>query len=499
MFPTPSPALKPNTYAFESSPLVKPTGFREYDARWLLDREINLMGVQALGMGLGTLIHQLGVRPEIVTGHDFRAYSAAVKMALVSGLLAAGCKVRDIGLALSPMAYFAQFELDVPCVAMVTASHNDNGWTGVKMGAARPLTFGPDEMGRLKDIVLGARFELKGGGEYCFIEDFPARYIADLTNRPKLKRRLKVVAACGNGTAGAFAPDVLEAVGCEVVRLDCDLDYTFPKYNPNPEDMKMLHAVRDEVRRTKADVGLAFDGDGDRCGVVDNEGEEIFADKVGVMLARDMAGLHPGATFVVDVKSTGLFMTDPELKKKGAKADYWKTGHSYMKRRVNEIGALAGFEKSGHFFFNKPLGRGYDDGLISALAVCDMLDRNPGRSMADLRNALPRTWQSPTMAPHCPDEIKYDVVADVVKHFESARDKGEKVAGQKIRDLVTVNGVRVTVEDGTWGLVRASSNKPELVVVVESPASDARMREMFKAVDAVLRTHEEVGEYNQTL
>jgi phosphomannomutase/phosphoglucomutase len=499
MFPTPSPALKPNTYAFESGPMVKPTGFREYDARWLLDREINLMGVQALGMGLGTLIHQLGVRPEIVTGHDFRAYSAAVKMALVSGLMAAGCKVRDIGLALSPMAYFAQFELDVPCVAMVTASHNDNGWTGVKMGADRPLTFGPDEIGRLKDIVLAARFDLKGGGDYRFVEDFPARYLADLARRPKLKRRLKVVAACGNGTAGAFAPKVLEAVGCEVVPLDCDLDYTFPKYNPNPEDMKMLHAVRDEVRRAKADVGLAFDGDGDRCGVVDNEGEEIFADKVGVMLARDMSALHPGATFVADVKSTGLFATDPVLIKNGAKTDYWKTGHSYMKRRVSEIGALAGFEKSGHFFFNKPLGRGYDDGLISALAVCDMLDRNPGRSMADLKNALPRTWQSPTMSPHCADETKYAVVEDVVKHFTAAREKGETVAGQSIRDLVTVNGVRVTAADGTWGLVRASSNKPELVVVVESPVSDARMREMFKALDAVLRTHKDVGEYNQTL
>jgi phosphomannomutase/phosphoglucomutase len=499
MFPTPSPALKPNTYAFESGPMVKPTGFREYDARWLLDREINLMGVQALGIGLGTLIHQLGVRPEIVTGHDFRAYSAAVKMALVCGLMAAGCKVRDIGLALSPMAYFAQFDLDVPCVAMVTASHNDNGWTGVKMGADRPLTFGPDEMSRLKEIVLGARFDLRGGGEYQFVENFPERYIADLTNRPKLKRRLKVVAACGNGTAGAFAPKVLEAIGCEVMPFDCELDYTFPKYNPNPEDMKMLHAVRDEVRRTGADVGLAFDGDGDRCGIVDNEGEEIFADKVGVMLARDMSSLHPGAAFVADVKSTGLFMTDPVLAKNGAKTDYWKTGHSYMKRRVNEIGALAGFEKSGHFFFNKPIGRGYDDGLISALAVCDMLDRNPGRSMADLKNALPKTWQSPTMAPHCADEVKYDVVDAVVKHFQAAHEKGEKVAGQPIRDLVTVNGVRVTVEDGTWGLVRASSNKPELVVVVESPVSEARMRDMFKAVDAVLRTHKEVGEYNQTL
>jgi phosphomannomutase/phosphoglucomutase len=499
MFPKPKSALTPNTYEYESSPLVKPTGFREYDARWLLEKEINLMGLQALGLGLGTLIHQIGVRPDIVTGHDFRSYSAAVKMALTSGLMAAGCRVHDIGLALSPMAYFAQFDLDIPAVAMVTASHNDNGWTGVKMGVNPPLTFGPDEMTRLKDIVLEARFDMKSGGSYTFVENFALRYIADLTKRPKLKRRLKVVVACGNGTAGAFAPQVLQAIGCEVVPLDCQLDYTFPKYNPNPEDLKMLHALADKVREVKADVGFGFDGDGDRCGIVDNTGEEIFADKVGVMLARDISALHPGAKFVVDVKSTGLFMTDPVLQKNKAKTEYWKTGHSYMKRRVNETGALVGFEKSGHFFFNKPLGRGYDDGLVAAIAICDMLDRNPEKSMADLKDALPKTWQSPTMSPHCDDEKKYGIVDAVVKHFEMAQKNGDKVAGQAIRDLVTVNGVRVTLEDGTWGLVRASSNKPELVVVVESPQSEARMREMFAALDAVLRTHPEVGAYNQMM
>src|SRR5437660_10715833 len=217
MFPKPKSVLVPNTYAFESEPMVKATGFREYDARWLLNKEINLMGVQALGMGLGALIAELGARQEIVTGHDFRGYSASIKYALVAGLLAAGCKVHDIGLAVTPMAYFAQFDLDVPCVAMVTASHNDNGWTGVKMGANRPLTFGPDEMTRLKDIVLGARFDLRGGGAYRFHENFPARYIADLTRREKLKRRLKVVCACGNGTAGAFAPHGLAARGCRGV------------------------------------------------------------------------------------------------------------------------------------------------------------------------------------------------------------------------------------------------------------------------------------------
>jgi phosphomannomutase/phosphoglucomutase len=499
MFPKPKQSLVPNTYAYESEPLVKATGFREYDARWLLGEEINLMGVQALGLGLGTLLHELGARPEIVTAHDYRSYSASVKLALVSGLMAAGCKVHDIGLAVTPMAYFAQFELDVPCVAMVTASHNDNGWTGVKMGANRPLTFGPDEMTALKDIVLNARFRPSGGGAYEFVEHFPVRYIADLTKRGKLKRRLKVVCACGNGTAGAFSPQVLQAIGCEVVPLDCTLDHSFPRYNPNTEDLKMLHALAEEVRRTKADVGLAFDGDGDRCGVVDDTGEEIFADKVGVMLARDFSAQHRGAVFVADVKSTGLFMTDPVLQKNGARADYWKTGHSYMKRRTHELGALAGFEKSGHFFFNPPIGRGYDDGLISALAICDMLDRNPGKSMADLKNALPKTWGSPTMSPHCADEIKYGVVDRVVEHFQAAQAAHQTVAGQPIRDLVTVNGVRITVEDGTWGLVRASSNKPELVVVVESPISEARMRDMFKAVDAVLRTHPQVGEYNQTI
>ena len=499
MFPKPKSDLKPNTYAYESSPLVKPTGFREYDARWLLEKEINLMGVQALGMGLGTLIREMGVKPEIVTGHDFRSYSASVKVALTCGLMAAGCKVYDIGLAITPMAYFAQFALDVPCVAMVTASHNDNGWTGVKMGANRPLTFGPDEMTRLKEIVLKADFKLTGGGSFEFVENFPERYIADVTNRPKLKRKLKVVAACGNGTAGAFAPRVLEAIGCEVVPLDCELDHTFPHYNPNTEDLKMLHAMGEAVLANKADVGLGFDGDGDRCGVVDNEGEEIFADKVGVMLARHLSALHKGATFVVDVKSTGLFHTDPVLIANGAKTDYWKTGHSYIKRRVNELNALAGFEKSGHFFFNRPIGRGYDDGMIYALAVCDMLDRQPDKSMADLRRALPMTWGSPTMSPHCDDEKKYGVADAVTKHFEDAKKKGDKVAGQPIREVNTVNGVRVTVEDGTWGLVRASSNKPELVVVVESPVSEQRMRDMFAAIDGVLRTHPEVGEYNQKI
>ncbi len=499
MFPKPLPELFPNTAEYESFPMVKPTGFREYDARWFFGKELNLMGVQAVGMGLGTLIRRMGVKPEIVTGHDFRGYSSSIKMALITGLMAAGCKVHDIGLAMSPMAYFAQFALDVPCVAMVTASHNDNGWTGVKMGSQRPVTFGPDEMGQLRDIVLAADFDLPGGGSYHFVPDFAARYIHDLTDRPKVKRKLRVIAACGNGTAGAFAPQILKAIGCEVIPMDAELDHSFPRYNPNPEDMKMLHAMADAVKEHGADVALGFDGDGDRCGVVDNHGEEIFADKIGVMLARDLGRLNPGAQFVVDVKSTGLFSTDPELIRLGVKTDYWKTGHSYIKRRVRDLNALAGFEKSGHFFFNAPVGRGYDDGVVTAIAVIDMLDRNPTKSMAELYAEIPKTWGTPTMAAKCADEIKYQVCDKVVARFQAMHAKGEKVAGQAIRELITVNGIRVVAEDGTWGLVRASSNKPELVVVIESPVSETRMREMFKVMDDVLRENPEVGAYNQTI
>ncbi|MEO0327882.1 MAG: phosphomannomutase/phosphoglucomutase [Pseudomonadota bacterium] len=506
MFPKPTHAVLPNTHEFEITPLVKPTGFREYDARWWFGHpasdkppELNLMGVQALGMGLGTLIQELGAGPDIVTGHDFRGYSMAIKNSLTAGLLAAGARVKDIGLALSPVSYFAQFELDVPSVAMVTASHNDNGWSGVKMGCQRPLTFGPDEMDRLREIVLNGEWKLKGGGSYEFVENFAERYISAHSDRKPFSRKIRAVAACGNGTAGAFAPKILERCGVEVIPMDVELDYTFPNYNPNPEDMAMLHKMRDKVMETGADVALGFDGDGDRCGVVDNEGEEIFADKVGVMLARDISAVHPGSQFVVDVKSTGLFLTDPTLQEQGAKTDYWKTGHSYIKRRVNELNAIAGFEKSGHFFFNAPIGKGYDDGVVTALAVCDMLERNPDKTMADLRRDLPTTYGSPSMSPFCSDETKYDVVDRVVKRFEDMQSNNDAVGGQKIRDLITVNGVRVVAEDGTWGLVRASSNEPKLVVVVESPVSDERKVEMFNAVDAILRENKEVGEYNQTL
>ncbi|MDE0590510.1 phosphomannomutase/phosphoglucomutase [Halocynthiibacter sp. C4] len=495
----PLSTVTPNTWEFLRDPMITPTGFREYDARWKYPDEINLPGITALGLGLGTQMRKRGIEPVIAVANDYRDYSLSIKNALIVGLMQAGIQVKDIGPALSPMAYFAQFHLDVPAVAMVTASHNPNGWTGVKMGFERPLTHGPDEMSELREIVLNGEGVAAEGGSYEFIDGVMDAYIDDLVGDFKMSRKLRVVCATGNGTASAFAPKVFERMGVEVVESHNRLDYTFPHYNPNPEAMEMLHDMADTVRETSADFALGFDGDGDRCGVVDDEGEEIFADKVGVIMARDLSKLYPNSTFVADVKSTGLFASDPELIKNGVTADYWKTGHSYMKRRVKEIGALAGFEKSGHYFLAEPVGRGYDCGMRVAVEICKLMDRNPDKKMSDLRKALPQTWSTPTMSPYCADTEKYEVLDRIVEKLVAKEAAGEKIAGHGIKQVVTVNGARVILENGAWGLVRASSNTPNLVVVCESPESDAELRQIFKEIDEVIRTEPSVGDYDQTI
>ena len=494
----PTTNVTPNTWEFLRDPMIAATGFREYDARWQYPEQINLPGMTALGLGLGTQMIAQGIDPVIVVANDYRDYSLTIKNALMLGLMQAGISVKDIGPALSPMAYFAQFHLDVPAVAMVTASHNPNGWTGVKMGFERPLTHGPDEMSELRDIVLEGRGISRPGGAYTFVDGVKEAYLDDLVGDFKMSRQLKVVCATGNGTASAFAPELFERIGVEVVACHTELDYNFPHYNPNPEALEMLHDMSASVLATGADFALGFDGDGDRCGVVDDEGKEIFADKVGVIIARELCQIYPNATLVADVKSTGLFASDPVLRANGVTADYWKTGHSHMKRRVKEINALAGFEKSGHFFLADPIGRGYDCGLRVAVEICKLMDRNPDKSMSDLRRDLPVTYATPTMSPYAADTEKYKILARIVSKFETLAAQGGSLGGQKIKTVVTVNGARVVLENGGWGLVRASSNTPNLVVVCESPASDAELRSIFADIDAVIRTEPGVGAYDQT-
>ena len=354
---------------------IDQNGFREYDARWLFEKDVDLEGITNLGKGLGTQIinHTKKSNPRVIVGQDYRSYSEKIKKALTEGLISTGCNVEDVGLALSPMVYFAQFNLNSDAIAMITASHNENGWTGVKMGIKKGLTHAPEEMSELKDITLNKKFKT-GKGNLKNIDNFKKIYIEDLINKNKINKKIKAVVACGNGTAGVFAPEILRGIGCEVIELDCELDWSFPKYNPNPEDLEMLHAIAKAVKDNNADIGFGFDGDGDRCGVIDEKGNEIFSDKIGLLIARNLAPKHKKSKFIVDVKSTGLYSKDKVLKDNQCKTIYWKTGHSHIKRKVNIEKALAGFEKSGHFFFNQPLGYGYDDGINSAIQICHLLN-----------------------------------------------------------------------------------------------------------------------------
>ena len=478
---------------------IDPYGFREYDARWLYEKDINREGITNLGKGLGTQIkkHTQKESPRVIVGHDYRSYSEEIKSALKKGLISTGCHIEDIGLSLSPMVYFAQFNLDADAVAMVTASHNENGWTGVKMGIKKGLTHAPEEMKELKDITLNEKF-LTGNGNEKPIENFQQIYKDDLINKNKINKKIKAVVACGNGTAGIFAPDILRGIGCEVIELDCNLDWTFPKYNPNPEDLEMLHTIAKAVKDNDADIGFGFDGDGDRVGVIDNKGNEIFSDKIGLLIARNLSSQHKNSTFIVDVKSTGLYAKDNVLLENNCETIYWKTGHSHIKRKVNTEKALAGFEKSGHFFFNQPLGYGYDDGINSAIHVCHLLDKQ-NKKMSEIINELPNTYQTPTMAPYCKDEEKYQVVDDLVKQVKEIRNNKTKIDEQEITEVLTVNGVRFSFEDGSWGLIRASSNKPSLVIVTESPTSDNRKKKIFDFIDDLLQKTGKIGEYDQKI
>ncbi len=436
--------------------------------------------------------------PKVVVAHDYRSYSEAVKSALIVGLLSTGAHVLDVGLATTPMSYFARFVMGADAVAMVTASHNGNPWTGVKLGEKHPLTYGPDEMARLREVTF-QRAYASGAGRYEALDSFYDQYVSHISARISLTRRPLVVVAAGNGTAGAFAPNALRAIGCDVIERHCSLDWDFPNYNPDPEDMKAMSDLADVVRGERADVGFFFDGDGDRLGVVDDQGEILLSDKLGVLLARSIARRRPGSHFIVDVKSTALFAVDDVLARHRATVEYWKTGHSHIKSRLFSQNAVAAFEKSGHFFFADDLGLGYDDAILSAGYVAEMITASEA-SLSNLRGTLSQTWQSSTRAVACPDEQKYLAADAVCRYYESLWKTGERVCGHQILELNRVNGVRVILDDGSWGLVRASSNKPSLVVVAESPANPETVTSISAHLDDAIRsTGYEIGTYDQEL
>ena len=454
-------------------------------------------GFYVLGRAYGSYIQtQYGER-RVVVGHDFRYYSQECCRSLILGLLSSGADVLDVGLATTPLVYFAQYCYEAKAAAMITASHNENGWTGLKLAKGLSSTFEPGDISGFKNVVMGREF-LSGNGHYEIAEGVFDRYCEDILSHGRLSEPLRVVIAAGNGTAGRFAPSLIEALGCEVIPLDCTADWNFPNHNPNPEDVAFLHGISHKTVETQAALGIGIDGDGDRIGVVDGRGREIYSDKLGLLLARWLCRKEGGRPVVIDVKSTGLYYADPVLKAAHAKVITWKTGHSYIKAKVAETDALAGFEKSGHWFFNRPFGRGYDDALLSAALLLRFLSQS-GQPLAELVDALPVTFQSPTLGAFCPDDVKYQVVDEVTRQYQEDYRRGERIAGHAIKELIEVNGIRFVLDDESWGLVRASSNKPSLVVVGEARSSAAELREIVEHIQRRLAATGKVGEYDQQL
>jgi phosphomannomutase/phosphoglucomutase len=453
-----------NSFDYFEKTLITDNGFREYDVRWLLAKEVNPNGFVVLGKAYGTYAREILKQDSVVVAHDFRSYSQNLCHSFLVGLLSTGVHVRD---------------------------------TGLKLAQGLSSTLGPEGVQQFKEVVKSGRYSI-GAGTYESFDGMFDFYLKDILKAGKIRRPLKVVIAAGNGTAGRFAPEAVRQLGCELVELDCTPDWDFKKHNPNPEDLSFLESISKAAIENKADVAIGIDGDGDRVGVVDDLGRPIYSDKLGLLIARWMAPQEPGRGVVIDVKSTGLFNDDPVLRETHTEVHLCKTGHSYMKAKVSETNAIAGFEKSGHWFFNPPFGRGYDDALQSSVHLLRYL-ADSDRPFSQLIDELPQTWQSPTLGVECADDIKYKVVDDVTAQYEQDQKNGVKIGGHGITEVITVNGVRFILDDGSWGLVRASSNKPSLVVVAEARGSELELYDIVDHIRARLAQTGKVGEYDQEM
>lgn len=442
--------------------------FREYDIRGQVNaNEINEESMELLGKAFGTFLLRQHI-PQTVVGHDFRSYSPQFHKAFIIGVLFTGCNVIDVGMCLTPMLYFAQHFFKSKGGAMVTASHNPNGWSGVKLSNNYSYTIIGDEVQEIHTLILADDF-CKGKGNYEQ-RSITEPYKEMIKRKITLKKQLKVVVECGNGTAGAFAPEIFRAIGCDVTEIFCNLDATFPHHNPDPEKKIAKEVVAAKVKEVGADIGIAIDGDGDRLGVVDEQGNNIWSDRVAILLARQALEKQPGGKVIFDVKCTKALEED--IKAHGGIPIMWKTGHSYIKKKCNDENAVFGGERSGHFFIRDDY-YGYDDAVFSAATLIAYLSQQ-GKPFSQIIAETPYYAMSPTMHVHCPDDKKYAVAAKLTQEFK------------KKYSVVEVNGARVLFPDGGWGLVRASSNEPKLVLVFEGKTQEdvAAYKHIFRNVFA---------------
>jgi phosphomannomutase/phosphoglucomutase len=440
-------------------PQIERTMFREYDIRGRVNqKELNGDTGELIGKAYGTFLRRRSIENSVV-GYDSRLGSEEVKDGFVTGLLSTGCNVTEIGLCLTPMMYWSQYHLDIKGGAMVTGSHNPKGWTGLKLACGFSYTLIGDEIREILDSIEGGDFAV-GNGERT-TRSIVDEWVSDLAGRVSIRRKLRVVVDAGNGTAGAFGPGVLRRAGIDVVEQFCELDPEFPNHEPDPAQREAVEALGERVRKERADIGFGFDGDGDRLGVVDENGAVIWPDRYMILLARQVLAKEPGGKVIFDVKSSQALEED--IAAHGGKPIMWKTGHSYIKAKLHEEKALLAGEMSGHIFFVENF-YGFDDGIYAALRFAEYVSQQE-KTVSQIIEETPYYVSTPTIDVDCPDDKKYQVVEKLTEEFKRDFDK-----------VVDINGARVVFEDG-WGLVRASSNLPILVLRFEAKTA-ARLEEL---------------------
>ncbi|MFN5802056.1 MAG: phosphomannomutase/phosphoglucomutase, partial [Burkholderiales bacterium] len=430
--------------------------FKAYDIRGVVDKTLTLDAVRQIGQAIATLARERGDRQAVV-GRDGRLSGPGLLAALAQGLQAGGLDVIDLGEVATPMVYFAAHELQTGTGVMVTGSHNPPEYNGLKMVVGNEAIYGATIQALRQRIESGALAQ--GTGSYRQ-ENIAERYLQRIVGDIQLARPMKLAIDCGNGVPGAYAPALFRALGCEVTELFCEVDGRFPNHHPDPAQLENLQDLMRCLRETDNELGFAFDGDGDRLGVVTKDGQVIFPDRQMMLFARDVLSRQPGAEIIYDVKCSRLLGDD--IRRAGGRALMWKTGHSLVKAKLKETGAPLAGEMSGHIFF-KERWYGFDDGLYAGARLLEIVSRAPDANA--VLNALPNSAATPELHLHCAEGENHALIERLQR----------EVAFPQAREVVTIDGVRAEYADG-FGLARASNTTPVVVLRFEADHAQALAR-----------------------
>ncbi|MFZ5862228.1 MAG: phosphomannomutase/phosphoglucomutase [Nitrospirota bacterium] len=453
--------------------------YREYDIRGVVGRDLTFDVVERIGVAYGTTVRRSG-GSKVAIGRDVRDHSMPIRDRLAAGITSAGVHVVDLDVCPTPLLYYSLFHLAVDGGVMITGSHNPPEFNGLKMCVGREAIYG-DAIQLLRRLVESGERERGQGtrSDYAIISPYLKEVTGQFVERVKAhdRRPLRVVVDSGNGVAGLVAPALLRAIGCDVIELYSEPDARFPHHHPDPTVLDNLRDLIAAVARHRADLGIAYDGDADRIGVVDERGDVLWGDRLLALLAGPVLVDHPGAPVIAEAKCSQVLYD--EIARRGGKAVMWKTGHSLIKARMKELGAPLAGEMSGHLFFADRY-YGFDDAMYASCRVVELLVRE-GRPLSALAAALPTTVVTPEIRMDCPDEQKFGVVARVQTFFRDARTKPGAFP-LPILDVIDVDGVRVRMPHG-WGLVRASNTQPVLVLRFESD-TEAHLSEIRSAMES---------------